>query len=101
MADVATDTGVWLQDVAACAEFSRQAKDEESVFIDFDISPQQFPPTRELPPNISFVVHDMTEPFPAEYREKFDLVNVRFVSYAIKAVDLERVVQHILQLLRE
>lgn len=101
VADIATGTGVWLQDVATCAEFSRQAKDEKSAFVGFDISPQQFPPTGELPPNVRFVVHDMTEPFPPEYHEKFDLVNVRLVSYVIKAVDLQKVVQHILQLLRE
>lgn len=42
----------------------------------------------------------MIKPFPTEHHEKFDLVNVRLVSYAIKGADLDRVVQNVVQLLR-
>ena len=101
VADVATGTGVWLQDVARSLAFSSQAGSKKTEFVGFDISPQQFPPAGETPPNLSFVTHDMTEPFPSEYHEKFDLVSVRLVSYVVKAVELEKVVRHILQILRK
>ena len=101
VADVATGTGVWLQDVAASPAFSSRTDGKQTEFVGFDISSQQFPPAEEIPPNLNFVAHDMTEPFPSEFQEKFDLVSVRLVSYVIKAVDLERIVRHILQILRE
>ncbi len=101
VADVATGTGVWLRDVAACPEFSSQVNGKKTEFVGFDISPEQFPSAGDLPSNLGFVVHDFTEPFPPQYREKFDLVNVRLLSYVIKALDLKKIVQHILQILRE
>lgn len=101
VADVATGTGVWLRDVAASAEFSNHAESKKNTFVGFDISPQQFPSIETVSPNVKFVVHDITEPFPLEYHEKFDLVNVRLMSYAIKAADLDKAVWHVLQILRE
>ncbi|KAL9002006.1 MAG: hypothetical protein Q9188_005046 [Gyalolechia gomerana] len=100
VADVATGTGVWLRQLAEDSTFDRPAKGEPPYFVGFDISPQQFPPAEALPSNLTFTVHDFVNPFPAEYHDRFDLVNVRFVSYAMKRVDLDRVVQHIVQLIR-
>ncbi|KAL9117371.1 MAG: hypothetical protein Q9187_006092 [Circinaria calcarea] len=100
VADVAIGTGIWLKQLAASPAFARQPDGERTTFVGFDISPQQFLPTDELPSNVCFKVHDFLKPFPVEYHEKFDLVNVRLLSYVIRAVDLETVVQHILQILR-
>ncbi|MCJ1263855.1 hypothetical protein MMC22_003725 [Lobaria immixta] len=100
VADVATGTGVWLRDVAACAEFPAHANSKKNTFVGFDISPQQFPSMETVSANMKLVVHDITEPLPLEYHEKFDLVNVRLMSYAIKAADLDRVVWNVLQILR-
>lgn len=71
------------------------------TFTGFDISPQQFPSAADLTPDVEFVVHDRTEPFPQQFHEKFDLVNVRLVSYVVKALDLEKVDGNILQILRK
>ena len=101
VADVATGTGVWLRDLAARADLSTHADSQEDAFVGFDISSQQFPSTETNSPNVKFVVHDITEAFPPEYHEKFDLVNVRLISYAIKAVDLDKAVWHVLQILRK
>ncbi|KAL8960810.1 MAG: hypothetical protein Q9193_002544 [Seirophora villosa] len=84
VADVATGTGIWL----------RQLVEDPAL------PHQQFPSSDGLPPQVSFAVHDMVKPFPTEHHEKFDLVNVRLVSYAIKGKDLEQVVRNVLQLLR-
>ncbi|KAL9610246.1 MAG: hypothetical protein Q9167_005042 [Letrouitia subvulpina] len=100
VADVATGTGVWLRQLANDPALPKPADDRIQRFVGFDISPQQFPPRESLLPHITFVVHDIVNPFPPEYHEKFDLVNVRLVSYAIRAVHLDKVVQNILQILR-
>ncbi len=101
VADVATGTGIWLRDVAASPTFSSQSDANKTEFVGFDISPKQFPSAAELSSSINFVTHDMTEPFPLKYHEKFDLVSVRLLSYVIKAVDLEKIVRHILEISRE
>ncbi|KAL8686241.1 MAG: hypothetical protein Q9218_007247, partial [Villophora microphyllina] len=100
VADVATGTGIWLQELVADSAYSGRVNGSERGFVGFDISPQQFPSTNDHPPNVTFVVHDMTETFPSEYHEKFDLVNVRFVSYVVEAVEVEKVVWNTLQLLK-
>lgn len=101
VADVATGTGVWLRQLADDPTVPRPVQGQESSFVGFDISRQQFPAAESLPPHVKFVVHDMVEAFPAEYHQRFDLVNVRLVSYAIKGSDLDRVVRNITQLLSE
>ena len=95
VADVATGTGIWLREAAQELVMS----EEKIVFTGFDISAQQFP--RDNISGLDFVVHDVVEPFPSEYHEKFDLVHVRLLSYALKAQDLEVSVKNIIQLLRE
>lgn len=101
IADVATGTGIWLRELAASPAYSGRIDGEERSYVGFDISPLQLPSTSEQQHNVSFVVHDMTEAFPPDYHEKFDLVNIRFVSYVIRAAELKKVVWNILQLLSE
>ncbi|KAL8837307.1 MAG: hypothetical protein Q9170_002564 [Blastenia crenularia] len=100
VADVATGTGLWLRQLAKNSPLPPPTEGTGPNFVGFDISPQQFPPGGSLPSNVAFVVHDFGQEFPVEYHEKFDLVNVRLVSYAIQGVDLEKVVGNIIQLLR-
>ena len=103
VADVATGTGIWLRDVAASSIFTNKANDKASktTFVGFDISSRQFPSPNDLAPEIKFVIHDMVEVFPTEYHGMFDLVNVRLVSYALKARDLKSLVFNVSQLLRK
>ena len=82
VADVGTGTGIWLQELAK--DFDGKHNPE---FVGFDISQQLFPPDK--PSNQDFIVHDMTRPFPNKYLEHFDLVNLRLLSYALKAQDLK------------
>ena len=101
VADVATGTGIWLRQLAEDPTLPRPVDHHKPSFVGFDISQQQLPPTESLPSYVSFVVHDMVEPFPTEYHERFDLVNVRLVSYAVKGSDLDKVLRNIIQLLRK
>ncbi|MCJ1433647.1 hypothetical protein MMC27_003011 [Xylographa pallens] len=91
VADVGTGTGVWLRDIATR---SAVAKGKEALYVGFDISPQLFPSTETVLPDMNFNVHDITKPFPVKYHEAFDLVNIRCLSYAIRAVDLEKAGWH-------
>ncbi|KAI4220859.1 MAG: hypothetical protein L6R36_007312 [Xanthoria steineri] len=100
VADVATGTGRWLQQLAHHPALPPPRSDQQPTFIGFDISDQQFPPPDPSSPRLAFELHDMLKPFPTQHHEKFDLVNVRLVSYAIKGADLDRVVQNVIQLLR-
>ena len=101
VADVAAGTGIWLRQLAASPAFAGRPDGKRTTFVGFDISSQQFPLADELPPNVCFKIQDFLEPFPVEYHEEFDFVNVRLLSYVIKALDLEKIVHNILQILRK
>lgn len=95
IADVGTGTGVWLRDVAQALENHRHSDTE---LLGFDISSEQFPSQKG---RLDFVVHDMTKPFHQRYHTHFDLVNVRLLSYALKAQQLKQAVANVVQLLRQ
>ena len=95
VADVATGTGIWLREAAQELSIYK----DKVKFVGFDISPQQFPENGI--DQVDLIVHDITKPFPEERHEKFDLVHVRFLSYALKAQDLDNAVKNIVQILRE
>lgn len=98
IADIGTGTGIWLRETAQQLAESRP-NNGPIEFVGFDISPQQFP--KQNPPNVDLVVHDIVSPFPHEYQEKFDLVHVRLLTYALKADDLESAVKNAVSLIRE
>ena len=98
MADVGTGTGIWLQGVARDPRFAgNEPKTPE--FVGLDISSQQF--SRETAPGMNFVIQSITEQFPQLYHGKFDLVHVRFLSNAIKAQDMAKVVENVVRILRQ
>ena len=95
IADVGTGTGIWAQEVAEELESSPNPIE----CVGFDVSPEQF---RKLEiSQVQFVIHDVHTPFPSQYHEKFDLVNIRLLSYAIKANSVQTVVENIVQIIRE
>ena len=97
VADVGTGTGAWLFDVAN--QFATGSGEEPDVnFVGFDITAKQFP-SKEIP-NIKFVVHGVFQPFPQECQGKFDLVNVRLLTYALTTDSIQTAVENVAQLLR-
>ena len=102
VADVATGTGVWLKDCAARIRTSSGTPRGDTEFVGFDISPLQFPRDQEGQDvdGLRFVAHDMTKPFPQEYHDRFDLVNVRLASPAVPLEDLSKALLNILDILR-
>ena len=114
IADVGTGTGVWLRETAQELVDGAHCTHDSSAsgvvvddyeFVGFDVSPSQFPLPEDKAvqgnAHVDFVVHDITEPFPPQYHGKFDLVHVRFLTYAIKAAGLARVVENVVQILRK
>ena len=107
VADVGTGTGIWLQELAAsntfkCDETFAGGQSGGVEYVGFDISAAQFPSDGEkVGKGIKFVVHDAVNSFPAQYHGRFDLVNVRLLSYAIKAKDLRSVVEGVVEIMSQ
>ena len=105
VADVGTGTGIWLQELATsdtlkCDEKLADRQCGGVDYVGFDISATQFPSDGEkMGKGIKFVVHDAAKSFPTQYHGKFDLVNVRLLSYAIKAEDLRSVVENVVEIM--
>ncbi len=95
IADIGCGTGIWLRE--AVQELGRLG--EARNFTGFDISGRQFP--KENIQGVDFVLHDVVEPFPLQYHGHFDIVNVRLLSYALKAQDLGKAVENIVSILRK
>ncbi|KAF2815030.1 uncharacterized protein BDZ99DRAFT_515789 [Mytilinidion resinicola] len=99
VADVATDTGIWLTDFAN--ELTTSTSDSTNSpfeFTGFNISTAQFP--KEAKPGFAFVAHDMTTPFPAQYLARYDVVHVRLVFSVIVKEQYPAVAENLLALLK-
>ena len=98
IADVGTGTGLWLREIAH--ELTESTPNSGTIeFVGFDVSSLQF--RGSSLPNVHFVVHDIVMPIPQEYQEKFDLVHIRCLSYALKAEDLASAVQNAASMIRQ
>lgn len=97
VADVGTGTGVWMRELQQELDSTPGSKSVQ--FVGFDSSDDQFP--LQKPSNHKYVVHDAVRPFPPEFHHRFDLVHLRFLSYGIKAHQLEEFVDSVSQIIRE
>ncbi len=95
IADVATGTGIWLRETAQ----ELATSGGRINLMGFEISAQQFP--KDEIPRVKFIEHSVVRPFPPEHHGNFDVVNIRLLSYALKAQDLKVAVRNISQILRE
>lgn len=99
VADMGTGTGIWLNDMAE--ELQAHRKDGRKMdLIGFDVSAQQFPSSDDRLPEVDFVVQDITTPFPEQYHNRFDVVNMRFLVYALNETDLQKTVDNVAETLR-
>lgn len=101
VADMGTGTGIWLNDIAEeLRAYEKHGENDANLhLVGFDISAEQFPPGDDQLSEVEFVVHDMTIPFPEQYHGRFDLVNMRFLVYALNEVYLQRVVENVAEIL--
>ncbi|PYI05221.1 hypothetical protein BO78DRAFT_276883, partial [Aspergillus sclerotiicarbonarius CBS 121057] len=92
IADIGTGTGIWLDRLS-----STLPTNQPHHLQGFDISDRQFSKGSK---NIHFCLHDATEPFPSEHLNSYDIVHVRLFVFALKEMDLGRVMANVVHLLR-
>ena len=95
IADVATGTGIWLRDLANTWQSTDNTRPK---FVGFDISADQFP--NEEVPGIELHVHNAVQPFPEAFLGKFDIVNVRLMTYAMTVSDITDIVSNIASIVK-
>lgn len=66
----------------------------------FDISDAAFPPADKLPKNLKLTLHNLTTPFPEEFRGQFDAVHLRLLLLALGADDWARGLANVKSLLK-
>ncbi|RAL02552.1 class I SAM-dependent methyltransferase [Aspergillus ibericus CBS 121593] len=93
VADIATGTGIWLEDVTQFLERPHI----ERYYQGFDISSEQFPSN---PGPIQLSVHDVTTPFPKEHWNRYDLVHVRLLVAALEESDYRAAITNIYNILK-
>ncbi len=93
IADIGTGTGIWLLDVAKTLPSTCQ-------LTGFDVTSSAFPPPQSLPPNVTFRIQDMLQPFPATDVGTYDMVAVRFVSVATTRSDWAHTIENLVTLLK-
>ncbi|KAL9017718.1 MAG: hypothetical protein Q9185_004993 [Variospora sp. 1 TL-2023] len=91
IADVATDSGVWLLDVAKKYPYAQ--------CFGLDISTKLCPPNAWLPANVAFQSWDIHHNPPVFLRVRFDVVHVRSLCGVIRA-DPDSVVRNMAALLK-
>ncbi|KAF2219173.1 hypothetical protein BDZ85DRAFT_46687 [Elsinoe ampelina] len=81
--DSATADGTWLLDL-------RRALPSEVQMVGFDIASELFPEPSLLPDNLQLVEASLLDTLPADWTERFDLVNQRLVASQFLERDLEK-----------
>ncbi|KAK0117928.1 hypothetical protein ONS95_012240 [Cadophora gregata] len=97
VADIATGTGVWLQDLATVLSKIPLRSDGSRQYVGFDISRDLFPSSYDS--SFSYVQHNALCPFPDEHLGKYDLVHARFLIAALKEDEIRIALENVLELL--
>lgn len=97
IADVACGNGIWALDQAA-TDLSGYT---ELEFTGFDISAAQFPHPETWPKNVKFELWDIKKPPPQQFRNYFDVVNMRLIIAAVsKEEEVHTILQNLQMLLK-
>lgn len=91
--EIATGSAIWLREMSKTLPASA-----ELFGLDFDTS--KFPEAETLPSNVRLELANAYEPFPDEYRNRFDVVHLRHFILATKKGQCVALVQNLLSLLR-
>jgi len=93
VADIATGTGIWLEDLSSVLPV---VPGKETQFDGFDISDKFFP--EDHLENFKFVKYNILQPFPEQYWGEYDTVHVRLLIAALKEHEIPVAVENVLQL---
>ncbi|KAF3933401.1 hypothetical protein ABW19_dt0207603 [Dactylella cylindrospora] len=93
VADVATGTGIWLEDLSAQLP--------STVALDgYDITNALFPDPSTLPPNVTFSLLNVLEPVPEALYEKYDVIHIRGLCFVLKTHEWNGVMKNISKMLK-
>lgn len=93
VADIATGTGIFLQDLA-------ETLPRDSRLDGFDFDTSKFMEASQLPSNVKLMFGNAFKDFPDELHGQYDCVHVRLLVYALKADQWDLVVGNLKKLLR-
>lgn len=91
--DSATGDGYWLVDL-------KDSVDATTHLVGADIAPQHFIPQPELPENVKLINHNIFEPWPEDFQDKFDLAHQRFVLMACNDTNSVIAIEHLLKCIK-
>jgi len=87
---------IWLEDVSDTLSNSSPTTQE---YTGFDISTKHFP--RAQKPGMDFHEHDILQPFPADFHNRYDLVHIRLLVLALRKDQFEAAVTNVAALLKQ
>ncbi|KAL2059990.1 hypothetical protein VTL71DRAFT_9812 [Oculimacula yallundae] len=97
IADIATGTGIWIQDLSTILSKTPAANNQPRQYVGFDISREFFP--KEHGEEFRYVQHNVLRPFPDEHLGKYDLVHVRLLVAALKEDEIPIALENVMELL--
>ena len=97
VADVGCGTGLWLNDLAR-THFGDRLHSNPPMLVGFDVNAKAF--TKSPERGVQLVEHDCTKPFDERYYDRFDLVNMRALAYAVPEEGFYSLIKNVLRLLR-
>ena len=90
--DVCCCDGLWLRDLKAFTSIP------SNKYFGVDINTMMFPETSE--PSVMLSKQDFTEPFPAEWKNKFDLVHQRYALPAAMNKPIEPIINSLVEMVK-
>ncbi|CZT04071.1 hypothetical protein WAI453_011113 [Rhynchosporium graminicola] len=97
IADIATGTGIFMQDLSAILSKTPTFDNRPRQYVGFDISRDFFPETHSE--EFTYVQHNVLRSFPEEHLGKYDLVHVRLLVAALKKDEIPIALENVVELL--
>jgi len=97
VADIATGTGVWLENLSTVLSKTPTSDSKPRQYVGFDISREFFPSNHDS--SFNYVQHNVLRPFPDEHLGKYDLVHARLLIAALKEDEIPIALENVLELL--
>ncbi|KAL1850612.1 hypothetical protein Plec18167_007902 [Paecilomyces lecythidis] len=95
VADIATGTAIWLRELQDFYASAPNGSNEKRYLHGFDISDAQYPSDLK---DITLSIHDVTRPFDQQFHNRFDLVHVRLLVFALTPPQIKTAIANIIQI---
>ncbi|KAJ9320899.1 hypothetical protein DTO027B5_3522 [Paecilomyces variotii] len=95
VADIATGTAIWLRELQDFYATASNGINGKRYLHGFDISDAQYPSDLK---DITLSIHDVTRPFDEQFHNRFDLVHVRLLVFALTPAQIQQAIVNIIQI---